>query len=220
MKFRSFCILCVLYVLSAPLVSALALDREAFTFTKYDLNVHVDPDIQRLGVRGTITLRNDSATQQKFAVLQISSSLGWRSIKADRQQLQFVSQPYSSDIDHTGELSEAIITLPEPVPPQGTVALEISYEGVIVLDATRLTRIGTPEAQANSSDWDQISAKFTAVRGAGYVAWYPIATEAGSFSEGSSVFEVVGRWKLREAASTMHLQFATPSGERNLRSFS
>jgi hypothetical protein len=207
MKFRSFCIL---WILCAS-VNAFALDREAFTFTKYDLDVHVDPDIQRLGVRGTITLRNDSATPQKIAVLQISSSLGWRSIKAGPKQLQFVSQTYSSDIDHTGELSEAIVTLPEAVAPQGSVVLEIAYEGVIAPDATRLARIGTPEAQANSSDWDEISAKFTAVRGAGYVAWYPIATEAGSFSEVSSVFEAVGRWKRREAAATMHLQFATPS---------
>lgn len=211
MKFRSFCIFCVVYALSAPVVNALALDREAFTFTKYDLDVHVDPAIQRLGVRGTISLRNDSSAPQKLAVLQISSSLSWRSIKADSKQLQFVSQPYSSDIDHTGELSEAIVTLPEPVPPQSTVALEIAYEGMILLDATRLMRIGTPEPQANSSDWDQIGAKFSGVRGAGYVAWYPIATEAGSFSDGSSVFEIVGRWKRREAASTMHLQFATPS---------
>ena len=208
MKVRSLCILCVLCVSA---VNAFALDREAFTFTKYDLEVHVDPDLQRLGVRGTITLRNDSPMPQKIAVLQISSSLGWRSIKAGSKQLQFVSQTYSSDIDHTGELSEAIVTLPEAVAPQATVALEIAYEGVIVLDATRLTRIETPEAQANSSDWDEISAKFTAVRGAGYVTWYPIATEAGSFSEGNGVFEIVGRWKSREAASTMHLQFATPS---------
>jgi len=208
MKFRSLSILCVLCVSA---VNAFALDREAFTFTKYDLEVHVDPDLQRLGVRGTITLRNDSPMPQKIAVLQISSSLGWRSIKAGSKQLQFVSQTYSSDIDHTGELSEAIVTLPEAVAPQATVALEIAYEGVIVLDATRLTRIETPEAQANSSDWDEISAKFTAVRGAGYVTWYPIATEAGSFSEGNGVFEIVGRWKSREAASTMHLQFATPS---------
>src|SRR5277367_4306387 len=149
MKFRS---LCVFFALYFSAVSALALDREAFTFTRYDLDVHVDPDIQRLGVRGTITLRNDLSTPQKLAVLQISSSLSWRSIKAAGKQLQFVSQPYSSDIDHTGELSEAIITLPEPVPPQGAVALEIAYEGVIALDATRLTRIGTPEAQAKSSD--------------------------------------------------------------------
>ena len=173
----------------------------AFTFTNYDLNVRVEPEQQRLGVRGNITLRNDSATPQKIAVLQISSSLDWRSIKAGDKPLQFVSQPYTSDIDHTGALSEAIVTLPEAVAPKATVELEIAYEGVIVLDATRLTRIGTPEDAGNSTDWDQISTKFTAVRGVGYVAWYPIATEVASLSEGNSLFEVLGRWKAREAAS-------------------
>ena len=166
----------------------------------------MEPEQQRLGVRGKITLRNDSAAPQKIAVLQISSSLGWRSIKAGGKQLQFVSQPYTSDIDHTGALSEAIVTLPEAVAPKGTVDLEIAYEGVIVLDATRLTRIGAPEATAHSSDWDQISAKFTAVRGVGYVAWYPIATEAADLAEGKNLFEIVGRWKTREAASNMHFQ--------------
>ncbi len=116
-------------------------------------------------------------------MLQISSSLDWRSIKAGGKQLQFVSQPYTSDIDHTGALSEAIVTLPEAVAPKGTVDLEIAYEGVIVLDATRLTRLGAPETTAHSSDWDQISTKFTAVRGVGYVAWYPMATEAADLSE-------------------------------------
>ena len=212
MKLRSL-VLCFLCVLCASVVNAFALDREAFTFTKYDLNVRIEPDQQRLGVRGTITLRNDSPAPQKIAVLQISSSLSWRSIKAGGKPLQFVSQPYTSDIDHTGALSEAIVTLPEPVPPKGTVDLEIAYEGVIVLDATRLTRIGAPEAQANSSDWDQISPKFTAVRGAGYVAWYPVATEAADLSEGKNLFEVLGRWRARETASTMHLQFAVPSDE-------
>ena len=62
--------------------SASALDREAFSFTNYDLKVQVEPEQHRLGVRGKITLRNDSATPQKIAVLQISSSLDWRSISA------------------------------------------------------------------------------------------------------------------------------------------
>jgi hypothetical protein len=212
MKLRSL-VLCFLCVLLASVVNAFALDREAFTFAKYDLNVRIEPEQQRLGVRGTITLRNDSPTPQKIAVLQISSSLSWSSIKAGGKPLQFVLQPYTSDIDHTGALSEAIVTLPETVPPKGTVDLEIAYEGVIVLDATRLTRIGAPEAQANSSDWDQISPKFTAARGLGYVAWYPIATEAADLSEGKNLFEVLGRWRTREIASTMHLQFAIPSGE-------
>jgi hypothetical protein len=207
MRCHSLVFLCVLCV---SVVNAFSLDREAFTFTNYDLNVRVEPGQQRLGVRGKITLRNDATTPQKIAVLQISSSLNWRSIKAGDKQLQFVSQPYSSDIDHTGALSEAIVTLPEAIPPQGTFDLEIAYEGVIVLDATRLMRIGTPAAQANSSDWDQISVKFTAVRGAGYVTWYPIATEATSLSQDRSLFEVLGRWKMRESHSIMHLKIAVP----------
>jgi hypothetical protein len=212
MKLRSlrFCFLCVLY---ASVVNAFSLDREAFTFTSYDLNVRIEPAQQRLGARGKITLRNDSTTPQKIAVLQISSSLDWRSIKAAGKQLQFVSQPYTSDIDHTGSLSEAIVTLPEAVSPKATVDLELAYEGVIVLDATRLAGIGAPDSSAQSTDWDQISTKFTAVRGVGYVAWYPVSTEAGSLAEGNSAFDSVGRWKTREAASVMHLQVSVPSDD-------
>ena len=207
--------LCFICVLCASVVNAFSLDREAFTFTSYDLNVRVEPEQQRLGVRGKIILRNDSSTPQKITVLQISSSLNWRSINAGGKPLQFVAQPYTSDIDHTGELSEAVVTLPQGVAPKATIELEIGYEGVIVLDATRLTRIGAPEAAARSADWDQISTNFTAVRGAGNVAWYPIATEAGNLSEGNSEFEAVGRWRTRETASTMHLQIAVPSGDEN-----
>src|SRR6266567_6393421 len=194
-----------LCVLCASVVNCFSLDREAFSFTNYDLNVQVEPEQHRLGGRGKITLRNDTPTPQRIAVLQISSSLDWRSVKADDKVLQFVSQPYTSDIDHTGGLSEAIVTLPQAVAPKATVELEIAYEGVILLDATRLTRIGTPEEAANSTDWDQIGPNFTAVRGVGYVAWYPIATEVANLSEGNNLFQVLARWKNREAASKMHL---------------
>ncbi len=197
-----------LCVLLTSAINCLALDREAFTFTNYDLNVCIEPDQQRLGARGKITLRNDSAIPQKIAVLQISSSLDWLSIKAGSKPLQFVSQSYNSDIDHTGVLSEAIVTLPEAIAPHGTIDLEIGYEGVVVLDASRLERIDTPETTARSTDWDQISTKFTAVRGVGYVAWYPIATEAASLAEGTDLFETLNRWKRREFGSAMHLQVA------------
>jgi hypothetical protein len=207
MKFRRASV-GVFVIVCASLVSAFSLDREAFSFINYDLTLQVEPEQHRLGVRGKVTLRNDSSTPQKIAVLQISSSLDWRSVKAGDKVVQFVTQPYASDIDHTGGLSEAIVTLPQPVAPRGTIELEIAYEGVILLDATRLTRIGTPEEGANSTDWDQIAPNFTAVRGAGYVAWYPIATEVANLSEGNSLFEVLGRWKNREAGSKMHLHLA------------
>jgi len=193
--FRVVCLLCGLAS------SSFAIDREAFTITKYDLEIRLEPVQQRLGARGKITLRNDSTQPQKVATLQITSTLSWRSIKAEGKPVQFVSQPYVSDIDHTGALSEALVTLPAEVKPKEAVELEISYEGTIPLDATRMTQIGVPDELAKHASWDQISPSFTAVRGAGYVAWYPIATESADFSEGNSLFEVVDRWKAREARS-------------------
>ena len=189
----------VICVVCACASASLALDREAFTISKYDLEIRLEPEQQRLGARGKITLRNDSLHPQKIAALQISSSLNWRSIRVDGKAVQFVSQPYTSDIDHTGALSEAIVTLPVEIKPKDSVDLEIGYEGVIPLDTTRLTRVGIPEGIAKHTSWDQISPSFTAVRGAGYVAWYPITTESADFSEGNSLFEVVDRWKAREA---------------------
>jgi hypothetical protein len=205
---RIFCIICWL---SVSAVSGFSLDREAFAFTNYELHVRLEPEQQRLGVRGKVTLRNDSATPQKLAVLQISSSLAWKSITVGSETPEFLLQDYTSDIDHTGALSEAIVTLPEEIAPRATVELTIGYEGVIPLDATRLTRIGTPEDAANNSDWDQISASFTAVRGAGYVTWYPIATEAANLSEGDSLSEELARWKQRETGSEMKVEFQDPT---------
>jgi hypothetical protein len=210
-----FRVLCFLCVLCAAVVNCFSLDREAFTFTSYDLAIRIDPGQQRLGVRGKITLRNDSGASQKIAILQISSSLNWLSVTALGKPLSFVSQPYNSDIDHTGVLSEAAATLPGPVPPKGTIELEIAYEGVIALDATRFTRMDTPEAAARSSDWDRISSQFTAVRGIGYVTWYPISTDAASLAEGTDLFAVLSRWKLRQSSAMMHFKFAVSIASDN-----
>ena len=62
--------LIVFFVFLTGVLSSFSVDRKAFTFTNYDLKVRVDPGQQRLGVRGKITLRNDSASAQKIAVLQ------------------------------------------------------------------------------------------------------------------------------------------------------
>lgn len=205
--------LCLLCVLCASSFLAAGLDREAFTIARYDLEIRLEPEQQRLGGRGKITLRNDSAQPQKISALQISSSLHWLSIKADARPLQYVTQPYTSDIDHTGALSEAIVTLPAEIKPKDSVELEVGYEGVIPLDTTRLTRVGVPQTIARHSSWDQITPSFTAVRGAGYVAWYPIATESADFSVGNGLFEVVDRWKAREAQAEMKIYLCTQAGD-------
>ncbi|MEP6644350.1 MAG: hypothetical protein ABJA69_07620 [Acidobacteriaceae bacterium] len=201
--FRIFCFFCV------STLTCAALDREAFTFTKYDLEVRVEPEQQRLAVRGKITLRNDAAASQKNISLQISSSLDWRSIQLAGKPVQFVSQPFTSDIDHTGALSEAIVTLPKEIAHAQSLELEIGYEGTVPLDTSRLTRIGVPEETAKHSDWDQIGKTWAVVRGIGDVAWYPVATEAANLSEGNQAFDTIARWKGREQGSDFRVNLCT-----------
>jgi hypothetical protein len=200
--------LCAVCLLLASSLSAGALDREAFTFTRYDLHISLDPSQQRLGARGTITLRNDSDAPQSSLTLQISSSLHWVSIQAGGKPAGFITQAYTSDIDHTGALSEAIVSLPKPIAAKATLEISVGYEGTIPQDATRLTRIGMSSEAAKHSDWDQIGAAFTAVRGIGYVAWYPIAMESVNMSDPSALSEAVGRWKERERGTEMSLDFS------------
>jgi hypothetical protein len=211
-------VLLALAAVFALLTPVAALDREAFTATHYDLSLRLEPAQQRLSVRGKITLRNDSAQPQRIVALQVSSSLNWRSIRVvsadSTQAVQFLTQPYTSDIDHTGELSEAIVTLPRDLAPKESIDLAIGYEGVVALDFTRLTRIGTPGTVARHSDWDQMGKEYSAVRGVGYVTWYPVAMEAQNLLDGSAMFVALSKWKARHAASRMELSIElVPGGE-------
>jgi hypothetical protein len=154
-------LLCILCLVCG---SAFALDRNAFTFTNYDLQAKIDPPTHSFSAGGTVTLRNDTDIPQKNVVLQISSSLGWQGITLAHKKVLYVSHPYESDVDHTGFLNEAAVTLPQPVAPHASVTLEILYGGTVELDTTRLEQIGTPKDIAANNDWDQISPEFTAVQ--------------------------------------------------------
>ncbi len=152
-------------------------------------------------VTGKVTLHNDSDKPQKIAALQVSSSLEWNSISLDGKPLQWLSDAYTTDIDHTGAVTEAIITLPAAVVHGSSVTLDIQYGGTITPNGARLTRMGAPDEVATRNDWDQISDGFTAVRGLGYVAWYPVAIEAVSLSDGNAVFDAIAAWKYRHQHS-------------------
>jgi aminopeptidase N len=204
---RLFWALCVIVCAT----SAVALDRNAFTFTHYDLQVRVEPAKQSIDVTGTVTLRNDSSAPQRTAVLQVSSSLEWHSVATAGKQLQLTTHDYTSDIDHTGALSEAVVKLPREIAPRTTIDLQIAYAGTIPADTTRLTRIGTPPQVAARTDWDRISPDFTAVRGVGYVTWYPISTEAVSLGDGNAVFQAIATWKARQAQSNAKIRVTVAS---------
>ena len=94
--------------------------------------------------------------------------------------------------------------MPAEVAHGASVTLDVQYGGTIVQDSKRLTRIGAPEEVGARNDWDQISDAFTAVRGLGYVVWYPVAIEAVSMSDGDAVFDAIAAWKylIRRTASS------------------
>ena len=185
-------------VLSAP---SLAIDREAFTITRYQLEVQIDRPTHVIAVTGRITLRNDSKLPQKNPSLQVSSSLSWNGVAFENKPVEWIGNDYTSDIDHTGGLSEIIVTLPAAVPPAGSITLDIQYGGTVTVDAARFTRMGAPAELASRNDWDQISESFTAVRGLGHVVWYPVSLSAVSMSDGAAVFAALDEWTTRHRNS-------------------
>ena len=188
----------------------LGIDREAFTFTRYDLKITVTPEQQALSVEGAITLRNDSDKAQSHATLQISSSLDWQQISIAGAPAEYTTHEYVSDIDHTGSLSEAVLNLPQPIAPGATLELRIKYAGKILRDGTRLEQLGMSTEAAVTSEWDEIDPGFTALRGAGYVVWYPVSMDAAMMSSGNQVAETLGFWRQREQMATMQAHFCVP----------
>lgn len=191
---------------------ARALDRDAFSFTRYDLQVTLDPHQHGLAAAGALEVRNISQQPQHEVVLQISSSLHWLSVLAGGAPVEWLSQSYTSDIDHTGLLNEAILKLDKPLAPGDSLRLDVRYAGTVTKNATRLERIGTPSNVALRSDWDAIGDSFTALRGVGFVVWYPVSMNAANLAQGNELFETLREWREREASSALrvHLANAAP----------
>src|SRR5512140_3445135 len=85
--------------------------------------------------------------------------------------------------------------------------------GTITRDSTRLTRIGSPQNIAERSDWDQIGESFTAVRGLGFVTWYPVSIDAVSLSDGNAAFDAIAAWKQRHAHTEFAARIVVPGAE-------
>jgi hypothetical protein len=173
-------------------------ERSALTFTAYDLDVHLVPREQSIAVRAKVAVRNDSAHPLARLPIQLSSSLKFETISTEGQKLAFVQQIINSDADHTGQLREAVVTLPTPLAPKAELKLDIVYAGAIPASTKRLEDIGTPTDLAQQSDWDQISEDFTGLRGFGDVVWYPVSSVPQALGDGAKLFTEIGRQKLRQ----------------------
>lgn len=189
-----------------PAVKLTDADRAAITATTYDLDVHLALRDHALSARARLKLRNDGAHPLSAIPLQISSSLNFQGAELNGKLLPFTQQTLNSDTDHTGQLHEAVIQLPQPLAPGASVGLTVAYGGEITLDAKRLVQLGTPENTADTSDWDRISEDFTGLRGFGNVVWYPVASIPALLGDGDKVFSEIGREKQRESGATIAIR--------------
>jgi hypothetical protein len=191
--------------------SAEDVEREAVTFTDFDMDVHLRPIEQHIAVRALVTVRNDSKTPLAHIPLQLSSSLNWERIRLDAHDLTFPVATLNSDTDHTGQLHEATIQLAQPLPPGQTLQFDVSYSGFIQPTAQRLLAIGTPQDVALHSDWDEISVPFTGLRGFGNVVWYPVSSVPVILGDGARLFDEVGEHKLRMAGARFKMRLIVES---------
>jgi hypothetical protein len=181
-------------------------ERQAITFLAYDLDVHLQPREHAMAVRARIRLRNDSGSPLGRLALQISSSLQWTSVHVGDTTSTFSQQLISSDIDHTGSLREVVIPLAQPLAPQQSITVDVTYEGDAGRSATRLEQIGTPDDVAEASDWDRVADEFVGLRGFGNVAWYPVASVPVKLGDEAKFFTEAALERQRQSQATVAMR--------------
>jgi hypothetical protein len=192
--------------LAPPQVAAEDAERQAVTFTDFDLDVRLRSAAQQIAVRALVTVRNDGKTPLVHIPLQISSSLNWERIRVNGKDVAFPVATLNSDADHTGQLHEAAVTLSQPLAPGADLQLDVNYSGAIAASAQRLLVIGTPDDVALHSDWDRIGVPFTGLRGFGNVVWYPVSSVPVILGDGARLFDEIGEHKLRLAGAHFRLR--------------
>jgi hypothetical protein len=181
-------------------------ERQAVTFTAFDMDVHLRPEVHQVAVRAQLTARNDGKTPLAQIPLQLSSQLSWERVRVDGGDIQFKVATLNADSDHTGQLHEAAVPLAQPLAPGASVQLDVTYSGTITPSAQRLIAIGTPEEVALHNDWDTIDTEFTGLRGFGNVVWYPASSVPVILGDGARVFDEIGEHKLRLAGARFRLR--------------
>ncbi len=181
-------------------------ERQAVTFTDFDMDVRLRTAEQHIAVRALVTVRNDGKTPLARIPLQISSSLNWERIRVNGRDVELSVATLNSDADHTGQLHEAAVPLAQRLAPGQSLQLDVTYSGAIAASAQRLLVIGTPEDVALHSDWDRISVPFTGLRGFGNVVWYPVSSVPVILGDGARLFDEIGEHKLRLAGAHFRLR--------------
>jgi hypothetical protein len=179
--------------------------RSAIAFSAWDLDLHLTPATSHIASRARFTVRNISQAPISQLTLQLSSTLHWESLSAPIP-LTFTEHVLPTDADHTGEMTEALVHLSQPLPPGSSLTLTGIYSGTIATSGERLTRIGAPSTEAAQADWDSISPSMVALRGFGNVLWYPVSSPVLFLGDGAKLFQAIGFSRLQEQNASFRLR--------------
>lgn len=181
-------------------------ERDAMTFTAYDLDLHLAPAGSTLEAHANFMVRNDGKLPLTRIALQLSSALIWESLRLrSGASASFVQHRINTDADHTGVAREAVLTLPQPLAPGASLDLTAIYSGSITQSGDRLERIGAPVEEAMKADWDAVAPDDISLRGYGNVLWYPVSSAPVFLGDGAKLFDSVGRARLRQQEATVRL---------------
>lgn len=180
-------------------------ERTALLFSSYSFEIHLDPAQDSIAVHAHLIAQNTGDQPLARIALQLSSALHWYSIHVDGETVKFQTESIESDIDHTGQLTEAVVSPTKPLAAGATIQLDVIYSGTIQQSSERLLRLGAPAKIAATSEWDRIGPDFTALRGFGNVIWFPVSTAPVLLGQGAQMFDSVGKWKLRESGARVQM---------------
>ncbi len=175
------------------------------------LDLHLNLQNGQTAVRARLQVRNGGSEPLSRIVLQVSSSLLWQSARVvspagGSQALPLQQHRVTTDVDHTGALSEVVLTLPEPLAAGGVVALDTFYSGLLGSSAERLERLGAPATRAALADWDTVSDTFTGLRGFGNVVWMPAVAVPSLLSSPVDFVGAIDAERLRASVERVALR--------------
>lgn len=195
---------------SNPDTSSIVADsqRHAIGIESYDLDLHLNLDTGASETRARLKITNTSNAPIQSVPLQVSSSLRWESAQQDGAQLELHQHPLDTDTDHTGTVSEAVLTLPSPLASGASTMVDLFYSGTLVENGDRLIALGANDAQASISEWDGFNsaAPVSGVRGFGNVTWYPVAQTPVQMGNGNRLFTQVAESRVTQRNVPFHLR--------------
>jgi hypothetical protein len=189
-----------------PVAKVTDQERAAVAYTSYNLDIHLTPQQHTISVRAQLVLRNDGDQPLSVLPIQLSSALNFDDVIFNGKRLPFGQQLVNSDVDHTGQLREAVVELPQALAPKTSLNLDIVYSGTLEPSARRLEQLGTPADLAARSDWDEISADFVGLRGFGNVVWYPVSSVPALLGDGAKVFNEIAAQKSRQSSAAIQMR--------------